>query len=99
YKISRPAAFLVLAINFFFGAIQDLLKKNFDGSFISKYSFLLPLIFILILAGLILIKKRKWPLLRLTLYLNILFILLLIIDSISLSKVIVGWKTFVPAIN
>lgn len=36
------AAFLVMAFHFFFGTVYDSLGKLFPGSFISKYSFILP---------------------------------------------------------
>src|SRR5205814_622806 len=67
-------AFFVASINFFFGTVHDFLKKIFPGSFIIKYSFLLPLIFILLLTFLVLAKKRKWSLIKPTLYLNLLLI-------------------------
>ena len=74
-------AFTLLAFHFFFGAIHDEFKKLFDGAFVTKYSFILPASFILILFLLILIQKWNKPLLNVTLYLNALLILLIIFDS------------------
>src|SRR5436190_13122703 len=32
----------IMAYHFFFGAVHDFLKKYFEGAFITKYSFILP---------------------------------------------------------
>jgi hypothetical protein len=101
YKHARRAAmgaFLVAAINFFFGPVHDFLKRIFPGSFIIKYSFLLPLILILLLIVLIVSKKRKWMLVKATLYLNLLLILLLFVDAISLSVKAVHHKNYSSSI-
>src|SRR6185295_5182520 len=36
-------SFCLMAFFFFFGSLQDLLRKHFTGSFFSRYSFILPL--------------------------------------------------------
>src|SRR6476620_9090725 len=41
-------AFLILSFHFFFGSVHDFLKKLFPALFLSKYSFILSLAFILI---------------------------------------------------
>jgi hypothetical protein len=74
-------AFFLMAFNFFFGSMHDLLKKHFGHSIISKYSFILPVSLVLLLALLIYLKKTKTGSSRTTRYLNWLFLLLIIIDS------------------
>jgi hypothetical protein len=98
-------AFFVMAFHFFFGSIQDALRNMFPGSFITKYVFILPTSFCLFVLLLIFLKKRKKPLQRLAFYLNFLFVLLIVMDTIWLiSKTIAGGekdaaglsKEFVP---
>src|SRR4051812_47926387 len=57
-------SFSVMAFHFFFGGVQDFLKKWFDDAFITRYSFLLPFFFILFLVLIVFLKKRKTPLLK-----------------------------------
>jgi len=40
--------FLIMSVHFFFGSVHDLLKKFFPGVFLSKYSFILSLAFVLV---------------------------------------------------
>jgi Sulfatase len=75
------AAFCVMCLQFFFGGVHDTLKKIFPGTFIIKYSFLIPATFVFFLFFIICLKKRKKPLLKITLYLNFLFLFLLLIDG------------------
>lgn len=74
-------AFALMLYNFFFGGIQDQLKNISSQAFISQYRFILPVSFLFLLAIIIWLKKRKKPLLALAYYLNILFVVLLLIDS------------------
>lgn len=88
YRQFRKAAilaFFILAYQFFFGAVQDLLRDLFPGSFINKYSFILPVSLVGFLALLILLKKRKTIPDKPVLYLNLLFLLLIGIDAIQLA--------------
>ncbi|MFI5130747.1 MAG: sulfatase-like hydrolase/transferase [Chitinophagales bacterium] len=77
-------AFLIMAFHFFFGSLQDGFRNNFPGSFLSKWVFMLPAIFCLLLLAFIVLKKRKKPLQKQALYLNILFALLIVIDGLLL---------------
>lgn len=79
-------AFLLMAFHFFFGSMQDVLRKTLPGSFFSKYTFILPLSFLLIVFIIIVLKKRKKPLLRLAFYLNFLFVLLIVMDAVWLAS-------------
>jgi hypothetical protein len=73
-------SFYLMVLFFFFGSIQDLLRKHFAGSFFSRYSFILPfflLAFILLVGWM---KKTKSSLQRLTLYLNALLLVVCCLD-------------------
>lgn len=78
-------AFSIMAFNFFFGSVHDFLKKIFSNAFIVKYSFILPLTFLVILILIIYVKKTKTTFTRTTKYLNLLFLLLILIDTVNLS--------------
>ena len=41
--------FMLMAFNFFFGPVHDAIKKALPGSFISRYSFMLPLALVFLL--------------------------------------------------
>lgn len=72
------ASFVLMFIHFFFGSFHDALKQ----SFIAKYSMLLPLLLIVVVATFVWLKKRKTSLLKPTIYLNLLLVLLILIDGI-----------------
>src|SRR5258706_5159747 len=74
-------AFILMAIHFFFGAVQDRLRNMWPGSFLSKWVFILPALFCLLLLILIILRKRKGPQQILALYLNVLLALFIVIDS------------------
>lgn len=72
-------AFCLMAYHLFFGNIQDGLKE-LSGGFISQYRFILTLSFILFLAIIIWLKKRKKPLHPVVYYLNIVLTIFILID-------------------
>jgi hypothetical protein len=74
-------AFGLLAAQFFFGSVHDLLKDGFPGSFLTRYSFLLPFGLGLVATLAVWLKKTRRPLQRLSAYLNLLFILLLFSEA------------------
>jgi hypothetical protein len=75
-------AFLIMGFHFFFGSMHDFLKKVFPGLFLSKYSFILSLGFLLLIVSIVAIKKMRQQLLsRVTAYLNFLIVVLLLIDG------------------
>jgi len=78
-------SFYLMALFFFFGSIQDVLPKYFEGSFFSRYSFILPLLLLLfiLLAGRL--KKTRSSLLKLTLYLNVLLLVVCCLDVFWLA--------------
>jgi hypothetical protein len=83
FRRANLTAFAMMTIFLFFGFIHDSLKKIFPGTFMTQYRFLLPLAGLLIIFVILALKKRKRPLRQLTLYLNTLFVILLILD--------IGW--------
>jgi len=74
-------AFLVMAYQFFFGSIQDVLTSYLPQSFILRYRFILPVSFLLFLITFIWLKKRKKSLKNLTFYLNIVLLMIILVDS------------------
>jgi Sulfatase len=74
------ASFAIMAFNLFFGSLHDFLKNTFPNTFITRYSFILPITAILLLIFIIYLKKTKKNPYRLAKYLNFLFLLLILID-------------------
>src|SRR5258706_12483828 len=77
-------AFVLMAYHFFFGVIQDQVIALFPNSILAQYRFIIPVSCLLLLLFVIWLKKRKKMLLPLTAYLNILFLLLILIDASGL---------------
>ncbi|MEO6188784.1 MAG: sulfatase-like hydrolase/transferase [Ginsengibacter sp.] len=68
----------ILAVNFFFGAVQDFFKIHVNE--FSRYFILLPLFIILFIALLFYVKRKKRSFFRLTLFLNLLFLIFIFVD-------------------
>ena len=81
-----------MAYHFFFGSMHDLLKIQFYGTFIPKYSFLLILSAVLFVAIFIFLKKSTTNFLKVKLYLNSLLLLLIITDAGMLVTKIINKK-------
>lgn len=77
-------AFLVMAFHFFFGSMHDALRKIAGNSFISTYTFVLPAALLFFIVAFIFIKRKKTGFGRLFLYLNALFLVLLLTDAVML---------------
>ena len=88
FQKAAMVAFVFLAFNFFFGNIQDLLEKHFEGTFFVRYLFILPLCFILIFLMIVWVKNKKAPFHKSIVYLNVLFLLLLVMDVVRLSWIL-----------
>jgi hypothetical protein len=87
FKNSTKAAlysFLIMLIYFFFGTFQDFVTEKFPDNFITRYSFLLPVLLVILIVVFILLKRANQNFERLKLYLNTLMLLLLIFDISSL---------------
>jgi hypothetical protein len=69
-----------MAFFFFFGNIQDSLKGLLPGTVFTQYRFILPFSFFLFLIICFRVKRIKTSLLKITAYLNILLIILILFD-------------------
>lgn len=84
----------LMAFYLFFGAIYDFLKFKIGIRLFYKYTFLLPFFLVLLLVVFIALKRSKKPWLRMAVFLNALFLILILFDVVSL-----GWKIFSPSNN
>ncbi|MBL7724781.1 MAG: sulfatase-like hydrolase/transferase [Chitinophagaceae bacterium] len=83
FKKSGKAAFgtfILLSVHFFFGSAHDFLRNIFTGSFIPRYSFILPVLILLIIFFFYLLKRKDWQLTRISFYLTALLTILLVIE-------------------
>lgn len=90
---SWPKAFILtfflMFIQFFFGAAHDLSKSLFPNSFLSKYTFLLPLIFLMSVAAFFFVLKTSRNFKRTTQYLSLTLAILIAVDlAILVSKLV-----------
>ena len=74
-------AFFIMAFNFFFGSVHDFLKANFNHTLIIRFSFIIPAAIIILLILIIYIKKAKNNFSGIAKYLNVLFIVLVLLDA------------------
>jgi hypothetical protein len=74
---------LILVFYLFYGAIQDSLKGSAYLAGLSKYRILLPLGLLLILTCLYFIRRSGKTFSQLTRYLNLLFVVLIVVDIVS----------------
>ncbi len=85
-KRLHPAALMaafVMFFHFFFGSIHDRIKEYAGNSVFAKYSFVVGAFLVLTVILFFILKRRK-QFSRLTQYLNILFLALILIDLYSL---------------
>ncbi len=73
-------AFFIMGFHFFFGGFHDGLKKLLQETFITKYIIILPLSFIVFILIAVLLKKTKRSFIKLSTYLNIALLLIIVID-------------------
>jgi hypothetical protein len=73
-------SFVLLMFFYFFCDLKDWLHEATSGTFASKYIFLLPFIFLIIVIVFIIIKKTKSHFSKLFLYINTTFVLFILID-------------------
>jgi hypothetical protein len=73
--------FLLMSFYFFFGTIQDSAHHLFGQNALpAKYSFILTVAVLFFIGAFIYLKRKKSPLPRLTLFLNVLFVLFILGD-------------------
>ncbi|HQW93339.1 MAG TPA: hypothetical protein PKY28_09585, partial [Ferruginibacter sp.] len=78
---------------FFFGALHDWVKSVTRISFISSYSFLLPLLLIITVLLFIFLKRKKQIAIKLFFYLNVLLLIYSAIDTVLLITKIASPKS------
>lgn len=75
----------LMAFHFFFGSLHDFLKAQLGNSWPTSYSFLLGFAFVLLIAWIVFIKRTTRSFHRLTLYGNVLLLLLIGLDLATLA--------------
>jgi Sulfatase len=78
-KAALASAFL-LGIYFFFGAVQDFLKAHFHP--LSRYAIIVPILAAAAIAWIIFLRRTRHQFPRLLYYLNILFVIYILIEGI-----------------
>lgn len=88
YKNIQKASimsFALMSVNFFFGSAYDFSKEVLGNSFLTRYSFILAIIFLLLIFLGLFLKKSDRKFLRTGIYLNILLLILISIDATMLA--------------
>jgi hypothetical protein len=89
-KAAIVATFL-MSFEFFFGSLHDFLEKHAKNTFITKYTVLVPLMLIVLLLIFLWLRKRQRPN-KLSQFLNLLFVVFIIIDLAGLLPRAFGKK-------
>lgn len=74
----------LMTFNFFFGALHDFARTHFPGSFFTKYSIIIPAFIIITIVLAYWLKKKSKTLLQATLFANLLLVVLIAIDAVTL---------------
>lgn len=80
WRLSVFYSFLIILFQIFFGPFHDVLKNWFPDIFISRYSFLIPFFIILFIIILVYLRRKRPTLGAIPQYLNLLFIVFIVID-------------------
>jgi hypothetical protein len=85
-EVSKAAllAGWIMAFNFFFGALHDFARSNFPTAFFTRYSFIVPVFIGVTVLLAYWLKKKSKTLAQLTLFLNLLVVVLVAIDGVTL---------------
>ena len=78
-------SFILMIIFFFFADLKDTLYDITPDIFISRYSFLLPLVVLICIVAYVLNKRKKGAFTKLLLYINVLFLLFITVDIIAIG--------------
>lgn len=73
--------FFIMAYNFFFGKLHDISKNVFGNFLFNKYSFIIPVSFLLLILLILYFKKTNKEFISITKYLNWLFLILILMDA------------------
>jgi hypothetical protein len=88
-KDFRKAAFValfIIAFDIFFGSFQDFLFKYFNNTWLVKYSVIIAVTILLIILLTAWLKKTSRSLRRATYFINVLLLLFILIDIVSLTS-------------
>lgn len=89
FRSSRKTALYVVALmsfQFFFGAVHDTAKQVFPNAFVVKYTFILPFSLAAFIILAVLVYRTTLKLKRLSQFLNLLLIVLLLFDVVYFLK-------------
>lgn len=86
------ATFTIMAYNFFFGSAYDFIMSQFGHTFFIRFSFILPVTVLLIILLIIYLKKSRQTFLNICKYLNILLIVLILIDTVTILLKTINYK-------
>jgi hypothetical protein len=84
-------AFALMGYHFFFGVLQDGLRASFAGTFVARYSFILPVSFLFFAVLIWVLKRTKNTLRPLSAYLNLLLLVLLSVEAATMGSY--GFRT------
>lgn len=84
FQKAAITAFTLIVVEFFFINFFSLFRGNQILQFLSRFSFSIPITFVLIIFILCILKKTKRDLSRVSGYLNLLLVVLIIIDGVSI---------------
>jgi hypothetical protein len=91
---------LLMSYYFFYGSMKDVLLQQFPESFLNRYRFIIPFTVLLFIISFAWLKRRKRPLTRFILYINVLLAILVVFDLGSLSiKVLTKKFLSEPAVS
>jgi hypothetical protein len=102
FRLLSKAAFFTFSVLFFhlfFGAFQDTLKKAFPGAFINQYSFILPVSLAAFILLFIFLYRTKKSLKKITAYLNLLLLVLVLIELPGMIQSSAPQKATTPLTN
>ncbi|MGZ5135577.1 MAG: hypothetical protein ACXWCG_10520, partial [Flavitalea sp.] len=77
---------IILSIYLFFGAILDTFKDSWLLGYLGRYIILLPLFTVFLIACYYYLKKSQHSFQKITLYLNTLFLLIILLDLFSIAS-------------
>lgn len=78
-------SFFLMCLYFFFGSYQDWVNEYFTNTFVTRYSFILPAILVVFISLFIYLKRIENISTRAYSYLNTLFLVLIIVDSVTIT--------------
>lgn len=99
WKKAAIFTFMVMAYNFFFGAIHDTLKKIWPQGFFTSYTFLIPLTLTFLVIVFIMTKRGRSSFVKVSSYLNWSLLILILIDATLLTGKLLKKNQQITAYN